>query len=289
MKDMKKILSVLTALSFTTIVGINTMACNTTNSDSVKKEMTNEVLADLGLTTKEGESLVETTLAFNDTDNNFNWNVSLNLDASSLLTSENKAKSEDSFNFLVNTLGLTAVGEGEWDQKTFTKEEAAKIKLAVSAVNPELKEITNDFAIKGGTVFVQWTKDEEKIGSEYKINLKSDEEKGVIAKNLPSSLRLLNFDRKQSPLSGFVVGQPKSNIKEGTDISSLLIEEKEGKKIKNLASFISQSLKVTITENNAKAEEFAENDTITVKISFGSVQFSNEYKLVVYSDAGSSN
>lgn len=280
MRNMKKILSALAALGFITVAGASTVACGP-DSTPAKGDMTNKVLEELGLYNAEGKSLIEVTLKSDLS----GWTTALEkLDASKLLNDENKVKSEDSFNFLTNTLKLKSSGTGTWNQKTFVKTNAQKIKITIISISPTLKAIENDFAVNGGTVTIQWANGATKLGSEYKVNLKVAESKGIVASVLPlqDDLTLANFDTNKAPLNGFIVDQPKDTIKANADITTLLdIGSGAGKEIKTLATLVKQDLKVIITTNNAEGEKFAEGDTLTFKVSFGSVEFNTEYTLTV--------
>lgn len=207
-----------------------------------------------------------------------------NLTALNLLTNENKAKSKESFDFLTSVLKLEAKGDEEWFSKTFDGPKTEAISLNVISIDPVLKAISDDYVISGGTIKVQWKEDNNNLGSQYSINLKADETKVEINKwLLPESIHLKNFDTTKGVLANFAVGKDKYGISVNDDITSNFIVDDEGtgKWMNSISKLIVQPLKLTVTEVNAKGDKFAKEDSLTVKISLGSVQFSTEYTLTL--------
>lgn len=278
MQNMKKLLSAFAALSFVTVAGVSTVACNSCNKD-VGASMDSKVLQDLELFDKEGKSLVDAELTVNNATANWSAKKLDGIKASNLLN-DDKAKSESSFKFLTSVLKLAAKGDGAWDAKTFDKAKADEITLNNSSIEPTLKAITDDYAISGGSAKVQWKQGETNLGSQYAIELKVDEKVGVIKSKLPTDLNLADFDTTKNPLDKFAVGKPKSGISQGADITSTLkTDTPRAKQIKALADKIGQTLKVTIEKVEAKGADFAAGDSLKVKISLGGVKFSIEYVL----------
>ncbi|MGL5268864.1 MAG: hypothetical protein ACRC8P_03825 [Spiroplasma sp.] len=279
MQNMKQKLRALTVFTFVTGAGVSTVACQ----NEVDTSMNSKVLTDLGLYSSDGKSQIEVKLNVQGDEVTWNADKFVNLKASKLLNAENKALSKESFNFLTDVLKLEAKGDGDWDTKTFEKAKADAISLTAVSIDPTLKAISDDYAVSKGTVKVQW-KEKDNIGSQYSINLKADEAKGLIKSNLPGSgdLTLLDFDMTKGVLAKFAIGKDKSGISEKADITSnLKVEAGKGKEVANIAKKIGQSLKVTVTKVTAKEDKFAAGDSLTVKITLGSVQFSTEYQLIL--------
>ncbi|MBE4704004.1 hypothetical protein [Spiroplasma platyhelix] len=275
MKNMKKLLSALTALSFVTVAGVSTVACGPNDSPTPEAKMDTKVLADLGLYNAEGASLIEATIK------NAEWNTAklAGIDASKLLAADGKALSEESKTFLTAILKLEAK-----DDK-FVAADAAKIKLSVGEIKPTLEKIKDDFAIKEGTVAVQW-KDASvaNLGSAYTLNLKGDSTKGVIASALPAAdkMTLADFDTTKAPLDKFKVGEKKDSVQIGEITNTLKADAAVVKELQSLAKFVNQGdLKVTITAVNVKGDNFANGDSLTVKVNFGGTQFSTAYTLTL--------
>lgn len=285
MQSMKKLLSAFAALSFVTVAGISTVACNSCNTDKGKASasMDAKVLEDLGLFDKDGKSLVEAKLTVTDATASWGSDQLSGITASKLLNPENKAKTESSFNFLTGVLKLEATGDGAWDAKTFDKAKADKITLTSVSVNPTLKAITDDYAISGGKAEVQWKQDNTNLGTQYGVDLKANEKVGVVKANLPTQLSLTeDFDTTKGPLAGFAIGKPKSGITNGTDVTSnFKTDSEKGKQVKAIADKIGQALKVTIEEVNSPGPDFDSGDSLKLKISLGEVKFSTEYTLTL--------
>ncbi|MGL5268393.1 MAG: hypothetical protein ACRC8P_01290 [Spiroplasma sp.] len=200
MQSMKEIFSVFSALSFATVAGVSTVVAGNNFINTTTRgisSMTKQILFDLGLYDSDGKSQVEANL---DLQNNLLiWSADKlnNLTVAKLLTDKNKAKSEESFNFLTGVLKLEAKGDGDWSAKTFEKVKADAISLTVVSIDPTLEAIDDDYAVSKGTVKVQWKNDETDFG-EYSVNLKVDMGKGIIKQHLPflSDLNWSNFDKR---------------------------------------------------------------------------------------------
>lgn len=279
MKNMKKLLSALTALSFVAVAGVSTVACGPNDTTTPKAEMNIEVLKALGLVDAEnGTTLLEASIK------DAKWDVALlaDVNASKLLDADGVARNDESRNFLTSVLGLKPE-EGKFDT-----EAAAKIKLTISEIKPILEKISTDkmkdFTIKSGTVTVQWKDAEDKnIGSVYTLDLKADAEKGVVADQLPK-LTLTQFDTTKAPLNEFKVGGKTENLKSGELQSFLKADDSLVQGLNDLVKLVDQGdLKVTITKISTKADTFVEGDTLTVKINFGKLQFNTEYTFTVQS------
>ncbi|MGL5268730.1 MAG: hypothetical protein ACRC8P_03065, partial [Spiroplasma sp.] len=247
--------------------------------------MDDKILFDLGLYDSDGKSQVEVALAIKDGKVSWSADKLNNLTAAKLLTDENKAKSEESFNFLTDVLKLEAKGDGVWDTKTFEKAKADAISLTVVSINPTLKAIGNDYAVSKGIGKVQW-KEKNNVGSQYSINLKADETTGTIKQHLPSlsNLNWSNFDKDNGPLAHFFINSPKSMLPVDSDITrNFIIEAGKGKEVADIAKKINQELKLTISsfEIKSEGETFKAGDILKFKITLGSVQFSTEYQLIL--------
>ncbi|MGL5268385.1 MAG: hypothetical protein ACRC8P_01245, partial [Spiroplasma sp.] len=247
--------------------------------------MDDKILFDLEIYDKDGKSQVEVVLGVKDGEVNWTADKLNNLTAANLLTDENKAKSEESFNFLTGVLKLEAKGDGAWDTKTFEKAKADAISLTVVSIDPTLKAIGNDYAVSKGTVKVQWKNGETNFG-EYFVNLKIDMGKGIIKQHLPSLLELnwLNFDKENGPLSHFMIDNAKTSLPVDSDITrNLKVEAGKGKEVTDIAKKINQELKLTISSFDFKSDKlgFQAGDILKFKISLGSVQFSTEYQLIL--------
>lgn len=279
MKNMKKLLGALTALSFVTVAGVSTVACGPNEVAPAKLDA--QVLADLGLTNENGSTL---ELSLNGTE----WNVAAlaDVNAGKLLDAEGKAKSDESKTLLTSVLKLTAT------EDKFDAAEATKIKLEIVKITPTLVNLDDksDFAMSEGTVTAQWKSEETSFGSQYTLDLKADKDKGIVGASLPSAdkITLDTFDATQAPLDKFVIGEKVADVSEGEITNLLKADDEVVKELKALSEFVGKDqkalktdLKVTITAINAEGEEFAEGDTLTVKINFGDTQFTTEYTLTV--------
>ncbi|MGL5268389.1 MAG: hypothetical protein ACRC8P_01265 [Spiroplasma sp.] len=173
MQNMKKIFGDLTALSFVIGAGVSTVAAGNNFINITTKDnylMDDKILFDLGVYDKDGNSQVEVVLDVKDSKVTWSVNKLSNLTAAKLLTDEDKAKSEESFNFLTGVLKLEAKGDGDWSAKTFEKAKADAISLTVVSIKPGLKGIKTDYICEG-IAKVQWKNDETNFG-EYFIHLK---------------------------------------------------------------------------------------------------------------------
>lgn len=286
MKNMKKLLGALTALSFVTVAGVSTVACGPNEVAPAKLDA--QVLADLGLTNENGSTL---ELSFINVENEFQWDVAAltDLNASQLLKADGTAKSDEAKTLLTSVLKLTA------EEDKFNAEEAAKINLKVVKITPTLVNLDDksDFAVSEGTVTAQWKNEEKTFGSQYTLDLKADKDKGIVGAALPTAddgkITLDIFDATQAPLDKFVIGEKVADVSEGEITNLLKADDEVVKELKALSEFVGKdqkgletNLMMTITAVNAKGEEFAEGDTLTVKINFGkNTQFSTEYTLKV--------
>lgn len=272
MKNMKKILSALTALSFVTVAGVSTVACGPTNTPPAS-DMNAKVLADLGLYTEEGASNLEATLSAD-----AKWDVALlqNVDASHLLDGDFKAKSTEAGDFLTKTLKLAANEEGVFEQ-----DKAKEIILVIGEIKPSLVKIDDDYAIKEGTVSIKWMNGETEF-SKQSLQLKGNPEAGIVANMLPA-LALTDFNTAEGVLAEFRIGGDVTKVTEGTSVKEVLnVENGAGKALTDLATLLDKEMKLTITSVTAADEHtFAEGDSITIKVNFGTgddeVQFDTGY------------
>lgn len=278
MKNMKKLLSALTALSFVAVAGVSTVACGPVEDSQVV--MNGKVLQDLKLYNADGASLLEVTVK------DAKWDVAklANVDASQLLDKDNKAVSGDAKIFLTSVLKLTAKEDGTFDKAT-----AAVVKLTVTEYKPTFEwnknEAKRDFYIKGGTVSVQWADVKGgKLGSVNQLNLKANPDKGLFVDQLPE-LKLANFDVTKAPFLDFKIDGTVANVPQGTIDNSLLTDEDAKAKLDGLSKLAgTDGYMITITAVDAKGEKFAEGDSITLKINFGKDhQLSTGYKFTLES------
>lgn len=282
MRNMKKLLSAVTALSLVTVTGISTVACGP--NEVAPSKMNAQVLRDLGLY-KANNSDIELSIK------DANWEIAkLNgITANSLLDQEGKALSQASKDFLMATLGLMPTEDGIFDQT-----EGIKITLSLveGSVKAELEKISGDFRLKSGTFLGQWKNQYKNLGPQYLLELKNSETtSGIVAAALPSveELTLANFDSTKAPLSKFTVGGNKEDI-QFPEITSLLdTTQGAGKKLLDLAQFIDQGELVATVVGDTVEEGrdiFEIGDSLIVKINFretktDTVQFPTEYKLTL--------
>ncbi|MGL5268387.1 MAG: hypothetical protein ACRC8P_01255 [Spiroplasma sp.] len=170
MKSMKEIFSVLNAFTFATVAGVSTVAAGNNFINTTTKgisSMTDRIFIDLGLYYSDGKSrLLNIKL-----DSRFdieNWIINNigNLPAANLLTDENKAKSEESFNFLTSVLKLEAKGDGDWSTKTFEKVKVDVILFTF--VRAWLNFMENHI---GGLARFQWKNGETNLGASQKMSV----------------------------------------------------------------------------------------------------------------------
>lgn len=273
MKNMKKLLSALTALSFVAVAGVSTVACGPV--EQTEARMSDQILKDLGILNEKGENVLEATI------NNANWDVTqlANIDAGKLLNADATAKSADAKLFLTSILKLEAK-----DDK-FVPADAAKIKLTIKEVKPILEKVATeelkDFVIKSGAVTVQWKNGDSELGSVYTLNLKGDTTKGVVADHLPE-LTLAQFDTVNSILKEFKVGGETKDLTKGQIEKFLSPEDSVVKGLKGLVDLVKMGgLKLTILEISTEAPQFEAGDTMTVGINFGDLQFAKTYTFTV--------
>lgn len=271
MKNMKKLLSALTALSFVAVAGVSTVACGPV--EQTQATMSDQILKDLGILNEQGENLLEATI------DNANWEVAnlANIDAGKLLKTDGTAKDAEAETFLTSILKLEAK-DGKF-------EDAAKVKLTVKEIKPILEKVATDqlkdFVIKSGTVTVQWKSGDSELGSAYTLNLKGDTTKGVVAAKLPE-LTLAQFDTETSILKEFKDGGSTKDLNKGQIEKFLNAEDSVVKELKGLVDLVKMGdLKLTILAISTEGDTFKAGDTMTVGINFGDLQFSKTYTFTV--------
>lgn len=272
---MKKLLSALTALSFVAVAGVSTVACGPV--EQADATMSDQILKDLGLFAEDGTNLLEATI-----DANVKWSVGqlANIDASKLLTEDGTAKSDAAKTFLTSVLKLSAT------EDKFVVADAAKIKLEVKEVTPVLEKVATDqlkdYVVASGTIRVQWKDSEAKdLGSVYKLNLKDDKTKGVVAAKLPE-LTLAQFDSESPLIKEFKPGGSTEGLDKGQIEKFLNAEDTVVKGLQGLVELVDMGeLKLTILAISTESPEFKADDTITVGINFGDLQFAKDYTFTV--------
>ncbi|WP_342276958.1 hypothetical protein [Spiroplasma endosymbiont of Nebria brevicollis] len=117
-----------------------------------------------------------------------------------------KAVSVGAGDFLVNVFKLQVVA-GTGADRTFTRSEAALIVMTVKTWSPTIaKKGTDDYAVNGGTVVVQFKKGTAQLGTDYSLTISAQPPVGIIQSILPvtSGITLSNFN----PITEFAVNSP---------------------------------------------------------------------------------
>ena len=198
---MKKILSIFGTMALTTTASTSIIVFSKkeetkpTQSTAPKQappvtaiKLNEQVAKDLGLIDINGNSLVEIGINLNlalATNNSVEWdfigsepdtpfddNIK-KITASKLLNPDNKAVSQASEYFLINTLKLTKNATNN----TFSKNDADAITVLTSEIKPTVSKKADDsgYEVTGGTFKLQFVKQNVNLGDSYVINLKGNE------------------------------------------------------------------------------------------------------------------
>ncbi|WP_375317752.1 hypothetical protein [Spiroplasma endosymbiont of Virgichneumon dumeticola] len=282
MASMKTLLRLLGAGVLTTVAATSVVACGPNNPGTAMEAKVSE---NFGFTDNKGVSTVETKVVVTTDVASWSSTQLTGITADKLLTTggntADKAVSVGAGDFLVNVFKLTVVA-GTGADRTFNHADATPIIMSVKTWSPTIaKKGTDDYAVNGGTTVVQFKKGTDQLGVDYTLNILAKPNDGIIQSLLPATagITLSNFNT----IANFAAGKPKTGITVGQDlVSNFKVDATPGKGIKSIVDLIKQgALAVKVTEVNAAETNFANSDTLKVKISIGTITFATEYTLTL--------
>ncbi|WP_342266277.1 hypothetical protein [Spiroplasma endosymbiont of Villa modesta] len=286
MRNIKTLLKLLGAVSLSTVAASSVVACGggANPNPTPTKEMDVQVKKDFGFLDTNANSLVKLSIDINATSKLASWkSEQLAITATALLkgnTGEQKAKSNDAANFLVNVLKIEAkTGEGE--NRIFEVKKTNEISINVQSYSPAIsKKAGNaDYVVTGGTLIFNFQKNDKSLGDNFSLDILGQSDQGLVTSILPTTISNANFES----IPGFVAGEPKSKFPVDTDLTQYFkTTELEGKTVKSIADLIKQgALKIKVSEAAEGTGNFVKGNTIKVKISIGDIQFATEETLFI--------
>ncbi|WJG69935.1 lipoprotein [Spiroplasma ixodetis] len=298
---MRKILSLLGAILFSTTTSASIIACDSKEKPNeppqpIEIRLNEQVSKDLKLTDSNNKSLVGVKINALLSPDHVEWdfepdssepstNKIKKLKASILLKPDNEAVSQESEYFLINTLKLI-----KDSQNKFNRTDADSITVSASEISPILskKQDNSDYIVTDGNFKLQFMKGIEKLGDNYTIDLKKDS-----IDIIKPVLDFWSVDIESNPFneelnSKFKVGENNDRPVDGSDIFNYLKNDGMGghirKKIQSLKNLINKgdnvNIKVSGREVTASSTNWEIGNKLIVKIYFDTI-YSEEMKLTL--------
>ncbi|WP_342276957.1 hypothetical protein [Spiroplasma endosymbiont of Nebria brevicollis] len=180
-----------------------------------------------------------------------------------------KAVSVGAGDFLVNVFKLQVVA-GTGADRTFTRSEAALIVMTVKTWSPTIaKKGTDDYAVNGGTVVVQFKKGTAQLGVDYTLDILAQPNLGIVADKATLAaddmIMPTNFVKATlySDLTKVVI------LKETTDNSKTLISLKKLLKQGDLTATITG---IKDKDTTDATYPLVERDKALVSIKIGTIE-----------------
>lgn len=275
MKNIKKVLSAVTALGLTTTVAFSVTSCADNNT---LLTLPVGVTSVLGLTDSKGNPKITPDLKLDTTTHKYEWSSNVpNITGKNFVKDDLQAKNDDCSSLLKSTFKLIPDINGK-----FNSSELDKITAKISYLPSLTKNIDNDdFYISGGSIQIQFVKENLDIGEVYNVNIKSGINNSHLVEQEIANLAILTADfnttgsSDSNPLfdgkDGFKIDQP---IKDLTTKECQLwtpdnIKATVSDKIfDSLNKILGTKINIEIINQSKTTGQWSDKDYIEIQFSF---------------------